>query len=238
MPSSFLASPSSSDSSLLSYLIPARPPPPLPMGYSANGVGGAPTSGVAEAASAAGVAAPMRQGSRHAGHPPLPRPPPRECPRCGSANTKFCYYNNYSRAQPRYLCKACRRHWTEGGTLRDVPVGGGRKNRRGGRGSANSKASSAETVAAASQGIGSADTFPDILRQVLFQPAAALGGGGYSIDLSAWQQMATSATPPPPPPGAGDVGTLGGAAAEANCGALQYWSGWQQDDMLGLDGAC
>lgn len=53
------------------------------------------------------------------------------CPRCNSTNTKFCYYNNYSLTQPRYFCKTCRRYWTEGGTLRNVPVGGGsRKNRR------------------------------------------------------------------------------------------------------------
>ncbi|CAJ1974345.1 unnamed protein product [Sphenostylis stenocarpa] len=54
------------------------------------------------------------------------------CPRCASTNTKFCYYNNYSLSQPRYFCKACRRYWTKGGSLRNVPVGGGcRKNRRG-----------------------------------------------------------------------------------------------------------
>ncbi|KAK6918166.1 Zinc finger, Dof-type [Dillenia turbinata] len=53
------------------------------------------------------------------------------CPRCNSTNTKFCYYNNYSLTQPRYFCKTCRRYWTEGGTLRNVPVGGGsRKNKR------------------------------------------------------------------------------------------------------------
>ncbi|KAG6391987.1 hypothetical protein SASPL_146189 [Salvia splendens] len=51
--------------------------------------------------------------------------PPQKCPRCDSANTKFCYYNNYSLSQPRYFCKACRRYWTHGGTLRNVPVGGG-----------------------------------------------------------------------------------------------------------------
>ncbi|KAL6575614.1 hypothetical protein OROHE_000991 [Orobanche hederae] len=49
------------------------------------------------------------------------------CPRCHSTNTKFCYYNNYSLTQPRYFCKSCRRYWTEGGTLRNVPVGGGSK---------------------------------------------------------------------------------------------------------------
>lgn len=62
------------------------------------------------------------------------RPPPEhapKCPRCDSENTKFCYYNNYSLSQPRYFCKSCRRYWTKGGTLRNVPIGGGcRKNKR------------------------------------------------------------------------------------------------------------
>ncbi|XP_026449553.1 dof zinc finger protein DOF3.4-like [Papaver somniferum] len=47
------------------------------------------------------------------------------CPRCDSTNTKFCYYNNYNLAQPRHFCKSCRRYWTQGGTLRNIPVGGG-----------------------------------------------------------------------------------------------------------------
>lgn len=62
-----------------------------------------------------------------------PRPPEEalKCPRCDSSNTKFCYYNNYSLTQPRYFCKSCRRYWTKGGTLRNVPVGGGcRRNKR------------------------------------------------------------------------------------------------------------
>ncbi|XP_057764559.1 dof zinc finger protein 4-like [Salvia miltiorrhiza] len=53
-----------------------------------------------------------------------------KCPRCASTNTKFCYYNNYNKSQPRHFCKSCKRHWTKGGTLRNVPVGGGRKNKR------------------------------------------------------------------------------------------------------------
>lgn len=53
------------------------------------------------------------------------------CPRCNSINTKFCYYNNYSLSQPRYFCKSCRRYWTAGGSLRNIPVGGtSRKNKR------------------------------------------------------------------------------------------------------------
>ncbi|XP_037488032.1 dof zinc finger protein DOF3.1-like [Triticum dicoccoides] len=47
-----------------------------------------------------------------------------ECPRCSSSDTKFCYYNNYSTTQPRHYCRTCRRYWTHGGTLRNVPVGG------------------------------------------------------------------------------------------------------------------
>ncbi|GAB2219052.1 hypothetical protein Droror1_Dr00006679 [Drosera rotundifolia] len=46
------------------------------------------------------------------------------CPRCESTNTKFCYYNNYNLSQPRYFCKSCRRYWTRGGSLRNIPFGG------------------------------------------------------------------------------------------------------------------
>ncbi|KAK4784808.1 hypothetical protein SAY86_019176 [Trapa natans] len=69
-------------------------------------------------------------------------PPPEQqeqlpCPRCDSTNTKFCYYNNYNFSQPRHFCKSCRRYWTRGGTLRDIPVGGGtRKNSKRSRASA------------------------------------------------------------------------------------------------------
>ncbi|XVE56760.1 hypothetical protein DITRI_Ditri04bG0036600 [Diplodiscus trichospermus] len=51
--------------------------------------------------------------------------PALKCPRCNSLNTKFCYYNNYNLSQPRHFCKSCRRYWTKGGVLRNVPVGGG-----------------------------------------------------------------------------------------------------------------
>ncbi|XP_072989457.1 cyclic dof factor 1-like isoform X1 [Typha latifolia] len=49
------------------------------------------------------------------------------CPRCKSANTKFCYYNNYNISQPRHFCKNCQRYWTSGGSIRNVPVGAGRR---------------------------------------------------------------------------------------------------------------
>ncbi|BAT98126.1 hypothetical protein VIGAN_09175300 [Vigna angularis var. angularis] len=68
------------------------------------------------------------------------------CPRCNSTNTKFCYYNNYSLTQPRYFCKTCRRYWTEGGSLRNVPVGGGsRKNKKVTSGGAGASASSSSS---------------------------------------------------------------------------------------------
>ncbi|OIT05648.1 PREDICTED: cyclic dof factor 1-like [Nicotiana attenuata] len=49
------------------------------------------------------------------------------CPRCNSMETKFCYYNNYNVNQPRHFCKKCQRYWTAGGTMRNVPVGSGRR---------------------------------------------------------------------------------------------------------------
>ncbi|KAJ9179859.1 hypothetical protein P3X46_008175 [Hevea brasiliensis] len=49
------------------------------------------------------------------------------CPRCNSLDTKFCYFNNYSVNQPRHFCKNCHRYWTAGGTMRNVPIGAGRR---------------------------------------------------------------------------------------------------------------
>ncbi|KAJ0987429.1 hypothetical protein J5N97_005785 [Dioscorea zingiberensis] len=49
------------------------------------------------------------------------------CPRCSSLDTKFCYFNNYNVNQPRHFCKNCQRYWTAGGTMRNVPVGAGRR---------------------------------------------------------------------------------------------------------------
>ncbi|KAI4319665.1 hypothetical protein MLD38_033242 [Melastoma candidum] len=49
------------------------------------------------------------------------------CPRCNSLETKFCYFNNYNVNQPRHFCRNCQRYWTAGGTMRNVPVGAGRR---------------------------------------------------------------------------------------------------------------
>ena len=72
---------------------PLPPQPPLPLQQQATGATGGTSGGGGE---------------------PLP------CPRCGSRETKFCYFNNYNVRQPRHLCRACRRYWTAGGALRRV----------------------------------------------------------------------------------------------------------------------
>ncbi|KAJ9565259.1 hypothetical protein OSB04_001225 [Centaurea solstitialis] len=97
--------------------LPPPPPPPQPGGGGGGGGEGS-----------------IRPGSMvdRARLAKLPLPEPGlNCPRCDSTNTKFCYFNNYSLTQPRHFCKTCRRYWTRGGALRNVPVGGGcRRNKR------------------------------------------------------------------------------------------------------------
>ena len=53
------------------------------------------------------------------------------CARCGSDKTRFCYYNNGLASQPRYYCRSCQRYWTDGGALRNLPKGSGRRKDRG-----------------------------------------------------------------------------------------------------------
>lgn len=88
------------------------------------------------------------------------------CPRCSSRDTKFCYYNNHNKNQPRYYCRVCvtifvferkigfaiffllhfkylleydklkvfnfnlqdcERYWTDGGQLRNIRKGSGKR---------------------------------------------------------------------------------------------------------------
>jgi len=49
------------------------------------------------------------------------------CARCGSEETRFCYYNNGLQSQPRHYCRSCQRYWTAGGTLRNLPKGSGKR---------------------------------------------------------------------------------------------------------------
>lgn len=73
------------------------------------------------------------------------------CPRCNSRDTKFCYYNNYNTSQPRHFCRSCRRYWTLGGSLRNVPIGGSSRKRLRPSPSATSAAVAAAAAAAAAR---------------------------------------------------------------------------------------
>ncbi|MCD7458537.1 hypothetical protein HAX54_038508 [Datura stramonium] len=69
---------------------------------------------------------------------------------------------------PRYFCKGCRRYWTKGGSLRNVPVGGGcRKSRRSrsARKDDNTLQTRSPTVEAAGADIDLADVFAKYLNQ-------------------------------------------------------------------------
>jgi len=103
---------------------------------------------------------------------PAPEQENLPCPRCDSTNTKFCYYNNYNYSQPRHFCKACRRYWTHGGTLRDIPVGGGTRK--------NAKRSRTNHVAVTSSSSSSAVTSaaPEHHHYQSMTPISAVQGGG------------------------------------------------------------
>ncbi|KAE8683289.1 hypothetical protein F3Y22_tig00111213pilonHSYRG00674 [Hibiscus syriacus] len=112
-----------------SYQNSQLPPPPAPP--EAAGVGGG-GSGIKPGS--------MAERARLA---KIPQPESAlKCPRCESTNTKFCYFNNYSLSQPRHFCKTCRRYWTRGGALRNVPVGGGYRRNKRSKGSNRSKSPS------------------------------------------------------------------------------------------------
>ncbi|KAG0521482.1 hypothetical protein BDA96_08G164500 [Sorghum bicolor] len=109
------------------HQFPVPPPPPLPQDalLRQQAVAARALMMAAAAAAAAGNKAPPSSLSLAA----AAKPGREQCPRCASRDTKFCYYNNYNTAQPRHFCRACRRYWTLGGSLRNVPVGGSTRKR-------------------------------------------------------------------------------------------------------------
>ncbi|WOL04785.1 dof zinc finger protein DOF5.1-like isoform X1 [Canna indica] len=109
-------------------------------------------------AAAAGSARPVSMSER-ARMAKIPQPEqPLKCPRCDSTNTKFCYFNNYSLSQPRHFCKTCRRYWTRGGSLRNVPVGGGCRRNKRNKSSAGSSSKSATTASTADRQAGTSSS--------------------------------------------------------------------------------
>ncbi|XWS59801.1 hypothetical protein CRYUN_Cryun08bG0152900 [Craigia yunnanensis] len=140
------AGPSSSASH---HQLPPPPPPPPSQPHGGGGAGSIRPGSMADRARLANI--------------PMPEPA-LKCPRCESTITKFCYFNNYNLTQPRHFCKTCRRYWTRGGALRNVPVGGGcRRNKRskGSRSkspvSGNRQTASGSSNTISSNSTGSAD---------------------------------------------------------------------------------
>ncbi|XP_078432041.1 DOF zinc finger protein 2 [Wolffia australiana] len=136
------------------------------------------------------------------------------CPRCESTNTKFCYYNNYNLSQPRHFCKDCRRYWTKGGALRNIPVGGGTRKSAARRAAAKRPAGSSSAAAAQFPAVDELPAvYGDADRQLLdftgsFSSLLASHGGfgsildNFSVGLldPALAGAALDPSPPPPPP--------------------------------------
>ncbi|XP_052183998.1 dof zinc finger protein DOF1.7-like [Diospyros lotus] len=117
--------------------------------------------------------------------PQFPEHEQLRCPRCNSTNTKFCYYNNYNLSQPRHFCKNCRRYWTKGGALRNIPVGGG--TRKANKRSSSGRRASSSSSPSSSQPLPKSETS----SAPYSFPAASLdmGGGGFGSLLAANMQI-------------------------------------------------
>ncbi|KAJ4850038.1 hypothetical protein Tsubulata_037737 [Turnera subulata] len=100
--------------------------------------------------------------------PQFPEQEQLKCPRCDSSNTKFCYYNNYNLSQPRHFCKNCRRYWTKGGALRNIPVGGGTR-----KGTKRNSSSSANNPKRANPDPPPPDSTRPVSRRATDSPASS-----------------------------------------------------------------
>ncbi|KAK7263076.1 hypothetical protein RJT34_30660 [Clitoria ternatea] len=122
------------------------------------------------------------------------------CPRCDSSNTKFCYYNNYNLTQPRHFCKTCRRYWTKGGALRNVPIGGGcRKNKSIGVSNSAAKTTTTKMKTAASE-LGKPSSFAGFeVEQELPPPSQILWGSPQNTHLFALLRASQNQNPNPNP---------------------------------------
>ncbi|KAK2393565.1 Dof-type zinc finger DNA-binding family protein [Trifolium repens] len=107
---------------------------------------------------------------------------PKQCPRCESFNTKFCYFNNYSLGQPRYFCKSCRRYWTIGGTLRNVPVGGGSRKAKKAKNSPSASGSNSSRNSSMSQSM--------LTQQTAVQSAVAAMAKDSALSLASFSSAA------------------------------------------------
>ncbi|XP_027348349.1 dof zinc finger protein DOF1.4-like [Abrus precatorius] len=126
---------------------------------------------------------------------PAPAQQPQQhqkCPRCDSLNTKFCYFNNYSLSQPRHFCKSCKRYWTQGGTFRNIPIGG--TSRKGKRAKISSSSIS-QTQPQPNLTTLTRPSPPPTLVQSTTTPNYQLGLGGYLSSLTASDVTGSSNSP-------------------------------------------
>ncbi|CAL4978369.1 unnamed protein product [Urochloa decumbens] len=157
-----------------------------------------------------------------------------QCPRCDSVNTKFCYYNNYNLSQPRYFCRACRRYWTRGGALRNVPVGGGTRKPTLVASTRRNKRPPAPAAAAPPAALVTPESAPlpvpghhlALMRQfgglpfhapprAMASPLAAVDPDRRLLDLGGSFTSLMAAAPPPPPDVHFSAGFLVGGLAPA-----------------------
>ncbi|KAL2333619.1 hypothetical protein Fmac_014832 [Flemingia macrophylla] len=124
------------------------------------------------------------------------------CPRCDSSNTKFCYYNNYNLTQPRHFCKTCRRYWTKGGALRNVPIGGGcRKNKNIGVSNSVAKTTTSTKMKTVASELGKSPGFGgfEAVEHELPPPSQILWGSPQNTHLMALLRATHSPNPNPNP---------------------------------------
>ncbi|THG19315.1 dof zinc finger protein DOF3.4-like [Camellia sinensis] len=166
-------------------------------------------------------------------YPPEPEHLP--CPRCDSPNTKFCYYNNYNLSQPRHFCKSCRRYWTRGGTLRNVPVGGAtRKNPNKRFRSSATTASSSSTSTHDPTSVNPITIVPGVKTETASPPLCV------DVNLNESVPESESFTSLLNPGGGGFFG-LGGFGVETGSGFREMGFGlgagvWHVEDGGGVSG--
>ncbi|XP_050137737.1 dof zinc finger protein DOF2.4-like isoform X2 [Malus sylvestris] len=155
-------------------------PPPLPPPPSVTHVGGAANIG---GGGGPGSIRPSSMSDR-ARLAKIPQPETAlKCPRCESTNTKFCYFNNYSLSQPRHFCKTCRRYWTRGGSLRNVPVGGGCRRNKKSKSNNSSNSSRSKSPVATGDHIQTASSIQSLGRYG--------GAGNMGLNFNEIQQEET-----------------------------------------------
>ena len=103
----------------------------------------------------------------------LPRPEGvAPCPRCHPRDQVFLTTTTTSSS--RYFCRGCRRYWTAGGMLRNVPVGAGRRKNK--NGVANGAGEDEDASIAAGRILAGVAGAANPLHQLA--PLAAAPGGG------------------------------------------------------------